>query len=63
MDKVYLVQKICDIEYFHRETVYVSTTRERAEEWISKQDDKGKVIGYKGVEGEMYIIEYWEIDS
>jgi hypothetical protein len=62
MDKVYLVQKICDDEYFCRETVYVSASPEGAEEWINRQDDKGKVIGWNDIEYDMYIIEEWEIN-
>ena len=62
MDKVYIVQQICDDEYFCRETVYVSASPEGAEEWINKQDDKGKVIGWNDIEYDMYIVEEWEIN-
>ena len=63
MDKVYLVQQICDDEYFCRETVYAAASYEGANEWIADQPDNGKVIGWNDVEYDMYIIEEWEINS
>ena len=62
MDKVYLVQKICDNEYFCRETVYASASYEGAEEWIKKQSDDTQFIGWNGEIYNMYIIEFWVIN-
>ena len=61
MERVYIVQRICDDEYFCRETVYVSAFQENAEEWINKQPDNKKIIGWNDIEYDMYIIEEWEI--
>lgn len=62
MERVYLVQKICDYEYFCGETVYISDSRQNAEEWITKQPDNRKFIGWNGVEYDTYIIEEWKIN-
>ena len=62
MEYVYIVQQICDYEHFCRKTEYVSASLENAEEWIAKQPDKGKVIGWNDIEYDMYIIEKWEIN-
>lgn len=59
---VYIVQQICDYEYFCREIVYVSASLENAEEWINKQPDNKKIIGWNDIEYDMYIIEEWEIN-
>ena len=63
MERVYIVQRICDYEYLCRDIVYVSSSQESAEEWINKQPDNEKIIGWNNIEYDMYIVEEWEIND
>ena len=60
--KVFVVSKICDWEYGCRKVVKIFNEETKAESWINKQPDKGKVTFYDGSWDSMYEIEIFEVE-
>lgn len=59
---VFVVRQICDWEYGYREVVKIFNSETKAENWIKKQPDKGKVKFWDGSWESMYEIERFEVE-
>lgn len=60
--KVYLVQGICDDEYFCREVLFVASTYDKAWEWIEQHGGQYNIIGWDDKERPYYTVEMWRVD-
>ena len=60
--KVYLVEAICDDEYFCREVVFVASTYDKAWDFVERHGGQCTVVGWDDRSRPYYTVTEWCAD-